>query len=722
MRKQLLILSALTFSGFTAGAQTILGIDVSHYQGSINWTQVKTLASKVFAYAKATEGTSITDSNFTTYMANGYGAGVIMGAYHFADPENNSAVNEANYFLGVAAPYIKSGYLPPVLDLEDPPSGPPLSIFFTSAQLTTWVQTWMTTVQNATGVTPILYTNGTYAAYLNSSLNVYGLWMADPDGNPSTPPASIGVWTTWKFKQYSWTGSVSGIVGDVDLDVFNGDMSAFNTLINSVVPNPVTSITMPPGWITKNFTTGFTDKDTTGIGIATRFYQAGDYNGSQWHANSSNGFTYDNFDSAGIYPNWKIVTGIWKDSSSAALEQMDQSQGNTNIYTPLTQNLSNVYLYNWMGMINGSGINRRAGFHFFVDNPDSSNRNNSYFVWFRVDDKEFQLYKVVNNNYGTPVVNIPFTINPGTWYEYTVIYDRITGTIKTFVNQKLINTYIDPTPYSNGAYISFRSGNSAYWVKNLRVYRSRTTTVTVSVGTPASDIRYQNPNSKTQAGFVHSIILDSADVLSPYASVHFDVDWTCPSNVSIVNDGTGIDIDTDYSTSQLSGNWTTAIDPNSSVASYSYAVGITPGDSSIVPWTNNNLTTVFTKTGLSLITGEKYYVSVKAYDSAGLHTSVFSSDGQVVEMPSAVRQINAHEISVKIYPNPNNGDFNVDLSGITKAQLALYDVLGQQVYQAAINPGVNKVNISVKKAGVYFFRVVTETADKVLSQGKLIVR
>ena len=248
-------------------AQTILGVDVSHYQsdapyGSINWGMVHT-AGKKFAWSKSTEGTTYTDPAFITNMVNGHGNGVVMGAYHFARPETNSAVSEANYFLSVASPYIGAGYLPPVLDLEDPPSGGALSASFTSSALTTWVQTWMTTVQNATGVAPILYTDGTYANYLNSSLNTYKLWIADPDGSTTaTPgPTYLGVWTTWAFKQYSWTSSVSGILNpNVDLNVFHGDSVAFNALISAgITPNFTANITT--GCVGMQIT--FTDHSTS---------------------------------------------------------------------------------------------------------------------------------------------------------------------------------------------------------------------------------------------------------------------------------------------------------------------------------------------------------------------------------------------------------------------------------------------------------------------------
>lgn len=233
MRKQLLAISAITLLLTSTNAQTILGIDVSQYQGTITWSSVKNTSHKEFAWAKATEGTTITDPDFVTNETNGVTAGVAMGAYHFADPENNTATAEANYFLSVAGSYIKAGCAPPALDLEDPPSGPALSSAFTSAQLTAWVQTWMSTVQSATGIAPVIYTDGNYAAYLSSSLSTYGLWIADPDGSATAPPATTGSWSTWEFKQYSWTGAVSGISGNVDMDVYNGDTAAFKKTVGS---------------------------------------------------------------------------------------------------------------------------------------------------------------------------------------------------------------------------------------------------------------------------------------------------------------------------------------------------------------------------------------------------------------------------------------------------------------------------------------------------------
>lgn len=230
--KKVLLLFFISLSFINVKAQTIMGIDVSSYEGTVNWTQVKA-GGYTFAFAKASEGVGLTDSYFVGNEINGTAAGVYIGAYHFAHPENNTAVAEANYFLSVARPYIKTCYLPPVLDLEDPPSGPSLSSYFTPAQLTAWVQTWMTTVKDSTGISPIIYIGPSNASYVDSSLNVWGLWIDDYNSNPANPPPNIGVWKNWNFKQYSWTGTIPGISGtnNVDQDVFHGTINQFYTLI-----------------------------------------------------------------------------------------------------------------------------------------------------------------------------------------------------------------------------------------------------------------------------------------------------------------------------------------------------------------------------------------------------------------------------------------------------------------------------------------------------------
>ena len=201
----------------TAGAKRCLPWPLSFPQEA---------AGHPFCFTKATQGTTITDSTFVNNMNRGRAAGILMGCYHFADPTVNTATAEANYFVSVARSYISAGYLRPVLDLE---RGDTLG----RTALSQWANTWMNAVQQQTGVEPILYCNPNYATnYLDSTLANRNVWIAhyltNPDPQNGSP--STGIFPTWNFWQYTANGTLPGLSGSKDLDVFNGtaaDLQAF---------------------------------------------------------------------------------------------------------------------------------------------------------------------------------------------------------------------------------------------------------------------------------------------------------------------------------------------------------------------------------------------------------------------------------------------------------------------------------------------------------------
>src|SRR5215475_14241926 len=97
---------ACCFLGVSPAAAVLQpGVDVSHYQGSINWTSVKN-AGYSFSWAKATEGTYGHDDTFVNNENNGKGAGVLIGAYHFARPDLTSPSAESSYFWNFAGNYV----------------------------------------------------------------------------------------------------------------------------------------------------------------------------------------------------------------------------------------------------------------------------------------------------------------------------------------------------------------------------------------------------------------------------------------------------------------------------------------------------------------------------------------------------------------------------------------------------------------------------------------
>lgn len=408
-----------------------------------------------------------------------------------------------------------------------------------------------------------------------------------------------------------------------------------STVVQPAQPDitaPTTAISVPTTWITQNFTANFTDADNTGgSGLEKAFYQVIDYDGADWRANSQKGFFSDNFDLTAINADWTSAQGTWA-ISNGALVQSDEANANTNLYAFLNHGLSNRYLYHWAGAMNGTGTNRRAGLHYFCDDPTLPNRGNSYFVYFRLDNAKVQLYKVTNDVF-TMVSEVSFTFVAGQWYDFKVAYDRITGKHQVYIDNSLVQSWVDTAPLASGNYFSLRSGNCVYQVNNMKVYRSRYPSVTVSVGA-TSDLRYQSVNPSTQAGRVKSIVQDSVGNLSSIISQDVLVDWTPPSDVVSINDGTSSDISTTTSTSTLEANWTSSTDQHSDVARYWYAIGTTPGGTNVVNWTDNFWNTSVSVSGLSLTLGTTYYVSVKVENGAGLISNVTSSNGQQVVAPT----------------------------------------------------------------------------------------
>lgn len=412
--------------------------------------------------------------------------------------------------------------------------------------------------------------------------------------------------------------------------VGSGFMAKWNCITDNVAPT--TQISSAPGWASQNFNLSFTDADNSGgTGIEKSFYQVLHNNGTEWRANALNGFFNDNFDNA-IHPDWTTVSGTWT-VNGGYLVQSNQSLSNTNIYAPVTQNLSNRYLYHWQGKIEGTGTNRRAGFHFFCDNPSLSNRGNSYFVWFRLDDQQLQFYEVVNDTF-TLMNTVACSLNANSLYDYKVFYDRITGKVEVYVNDVFVGSWTDPTPYSNGTHISLRSGNCSYTINDLKVYRSRTSTVQIKVGASnVNDIMYQNSSPSSPAGRVKSLTKDAAGNLSLIDSEDVNVDWTVPV-MSFIKDGPSSDLDTTSIGTELRGSWRFN-DPHSGISSYSYSIGTAAGDSNFVAWANAGMDSSFIKTGLSLTNGTTYFTNVRATNAASLRTTS-SSDGILYySVPSA---------------------------------------------------------------------------------------
>src|SRR4051812_10065238 len=169
---------------WTAVGARPLGIDVSNAQGSgINWASVKSSGGVYFAWAKATEGLTFNDADFTINAANAKAAGVIIGAYHFARYDlhtgTSGADQEAAHFWSIANPYIKGSgtYLMPMLDMEAATTG------YTKTTLSQWVNQWCSDIvayarSNGITVKPVIYASRSFAGtWFDSTVTQWIPWI-----------------------------------------------------------------------------------------------------------------------------------------------------------------------------------------------------------------------------------------------------------------------------------------------------------------------------------------------------------------------------------------------------------------------------------------------------------------------------------------------------------------------------------------------------------------
>jgi MYXO-CTERM domain-containing protein len=198
-----------------AGPDTVDGIDVSVYQGTIDWEEVRASGIE-FAFIRTSHGTNTLDSRFDDNWAGAKAAGVLRGPYQYFE-SGQDAIAQADVMLARLSDY-GPGDLPPVIDVEDPTNTPNPQAYLAK------VGDWMDYVENALGVRPIIYTGKYYwQDKLANSSDFAGdlLWLAHyTSGCPNTPDA----WSEWAFWQYSSTGSIPGISGNVDRNVFGGSL------------------------------------------------------------------------------------------------------------------------------------------------------------------------------------------------------------------------------------------------------------------------------------------------------------------------------------------------------------------------------------------------------------------------------------------------------------------------------------------------------------------
>lgn len=212
-----------------AAGATLNGIDVSYYQGTVNWSAVKG-AGQSFAFARVSDGVSYPDSKFTTNWPAMKKAGVVRGVYQYFRPTQDVQAQVDLLFSKLAAAGgLAPGDLPPVLDLETSGGLP-------SATVVARAKSWLAKVEAKIGVKPIVYTAAFMSSSIGTSFGPYPLWVANYG---ATCPLMPSGWTVWKFWQRSDSGKVAGVSGNVDTNLFNGSLTALQALtLKAADPDP----------------------------------------------------------------------------------------------------------------------------------------------------------------------------------------------------------------------------------------------------------------------------------------------------------------------------------------------------------------------------------------------------------------------------------------------------------------------------------------------------
>ena len=189
----------------------IHGIDISHYQGKIDWEQLKNAMIEGcpvrFVIIKSTEGASRLDDHFRENFNQVRDYGFIRGVYHFWS-NKSSAREQAYYFLDKV--HLTEGDLPPVLDIEHKPADKSVDDFQRD------VLTWLHIVEDKYHAKPIIYTYYKFKEkYLSAPVfDDYPYWIAHYYVD------KVQYQGKWKFWQHTDAGKLPGIKGYVDFNIY----------------------------------------------------------------------------------------------------------------------------------------------------------------------------------------------------------------------------------------------------------------------------------------------------------------------------------------------------------------------------------------------------------------------------------------------------------------------------------------------------------------------
>jgi len=209
-----------------AGEETVRGIDISRYENEVNWKEVVT-SDVQFCFIKASEGAGLRDHSFSKHWDNSSDVNLLRGAYHFFRPEA-SVEDQVNNFLSVTKYKLLRSDLPAVLDWEVLGHGDNAKTQKAKAL------EWLERIEASFNKTPLLYLSPGFFNTLGNppEFKRFPLWVANFGARCPSIPEPFDTWTFW---QYSETGRIKGIEGNVDTDLFNGNLDQLKAFANQLI-------------------------------------------------------------------------------------------------------------------------------------------------------------------------------------------------------------------------------------------------------------------------------------------------------------------------------------------------------------------------------------------------------------------------------------------------------------------------------------------------------
>ncbi len=208
------------WTGKTPWHYPIHGTDISKYQSTVDWPTLRSNRIS-FVFIKATEGGDRVDDRFAENWAKTKAAGVPRGAYHFYY-FCRTAKDQARWFIDHVPN--DPGALPPVLDMEWNAASPTCKLRPNAAVVRSEMRTFMDILERHYGKRPIIYT--TIDFFDDNDLRQfadYPFWLRSVAGHPDEKYGPH----PWTFWQYTGTGSIPGMRGDADINVFAGSEKAW---------------------------------------------------------------------------------------------------------------------------------------------------------------------------------------------------------------------------------------------------------------------------------------------------------------------------------------------------------------------------------------------------------------------------------------------------------------------------------------------------------------